>query len=169
MRVAISSLAVAAAFLVIGLVIGGGLVFAVSSLGGGPKTTTITLTTTVTNVGANTTGFGTFTRVVQISATVNSCSQVTIQNGTQRTEQCSLVLTNTGNTGVADPTQCTMTFGGSTHPADYTRDSGSLAAGASESGACTNTDDSVASAGEQITGNIPLADGGVLVFAGAAS
>ena len=123
----------------------------------------------MTFVGTYTTGFGTFNQVVQISATVNSCSQVTIQNGTQRDEQCSLVLTNTGNTGVVDPTQCTMTFGGATHSADYTKDSGSLAPGASELGACTNGDDSVASVGEQITGNIPLADGGVLVFSGTAS
>jgi len=153
------------------LVIGGALVFAINSLSGGPKTTTVTQTTTVTllSTGTVTTGPGSFTQVVQISTAVNSCNQVTIRNGTQRDEQCSLVLTNTGNASVADPTQCTMTFGGSTHSAEYTKDSGSLVAGSSELGTCTNTDDSVASAGEQITGSIPLLDGGVLEFVATAS
>jgi len=156
--------------LVIGLIIGAGLVFAAFSLNGGSKTVTSTETTTLTllNTYTVTTGTGSYTQVVQISTTVDSCNQVTIQSGTQHDEQCSLVLTNTGNAGVADPTQCTMTFGGATHAAEFTKDSGSLAAGSSESGTCTNTDNSVASAGEQITGNIPLADGGVLVFAATA-
>jgi hypothetical protein len=158
--------------LVIGLVIGAGLVLVAFSVNGGSKTVTSTVTTTLTLFGTNTvtTGsFGGFTQVVQITTTVNSCTQVTIQNGTSHDEQCSLVLINTGNASVADPTQCSMMFGGATHVAQYTKDSGSLAAGSSESGTCTNTDNSVASAGEQITGTIPLADGGILEFAATAS
>jgi len=171
LRTAVSGRVNGAALLIIGLVVGTGLGYAAFSLNGGTKITTATETTTVTLLGTNTvtTGFGPFTGYAQISTTVTSCVQVTIRNGTQKDEQCSLVLTNTGNLGVADPTTCTMTFNGLTHNGQFTKDSGSLAPNSSEQGTCTNTDDAVAASGDQIAGNIPLSDGGIVVFEATAS
>jgi hypothetical protein len=104
-----------------------------------------------------------FASSAEISAGVTECVQVSGPN-----EQCSVVLTNSGGSGTSDLEVCSMTFGGSTHPATFTVISGSLKPSSSESGTCTNSDGAVARVGSQVTGAVALANGGSAPFSGTA-
>jgi len=106
--------------------------------------------------------FGTFTSTARVSASVTNCS------GTP--EVCTIILTNTGNANLANPTVCSLTFGGSATTGTFAVASGNLNSGSSAQGTCTdNTATAHAASGTQVTGSVILANGGNALFSATAS
>ena len=187
-----------AAFLIVGLLIGAGLVSIVNYANGGTThtvvsdftefaTTSIVQTVTTTSVQTVTsTAFQTVTEIVsqsvsvaQISAMVSSC-----QHDNATGEYCTVVLTNTGNANTsttgsqAAAGACSLTFVGVTHTgyeadtlahALANADGGeTIDAGGTATVVC-DAPGSQAPPGAQVTGTILLIDGGEALFSTTAS
>jgi len=156
------------ALLVIGLAIGAGLAFTLSYAYGvlTPHTVTSVVIITVPTIITSTAVYA------QIQATVTSCQW----SGTY--EYCEVVLENPGSLVTATTGNCSLSYGGHTY-AGYT---GPTLGSAASPGApqqlipggraityCQASSGESAGAGEQVTGTIPVGDGGEAVFSAAAS
>jgi len=112
--------------------------------------------------------FGSFTSTAQVQASVTSCNFVSIAVG----EQCSLVLTNSGNANTLATSSCSITTKGATTTGAYAfaAPSASLTvpSGGTAYGTCTAV---IADpgAGVQVTGSVILGNGGNALFSGSSS
>jgi len=116
--------------------------------------------------------FGTFTSTAQVQASVTSCVASTVANQ----EDCTLILTNSGNAATSTTTACSLTFKGATY-SGYVSVAGNAAVGASiavpvgsTSAHCTSAGaPAAAGAGVQVTGSVVLTNGGNALFSAVAS
>jgi len=117
--------------------------------------------------------FGTFTSTARVQASVTQCVASTVANQ----EDCTLILTNTGNANVNTTPSCSMTYKGSSYNGVISA-AGNAAVGAAQavnSGAsatvhCTTTSATAAAgAGVQVTGAMLLGNGGNALFSATAS
>jgi len=116
--------------------------------------------------------FGTFTSTARVQASVTNCSLSTVANQ----EDCTLILTNTGNAATSTTTACSLTFKGATY-SGFVSVAGNAVAGASiavpvgsTTAHCTSSGaPASAGAGVQVTGSVILTNGGNALFSAVAS
>ena len=117
--------------------------------------------------------FGTFTNTAQVQASVTSCVASTV--ATQ--EDCTLVLTNSGNAATSTTTACSLTYKGATYSGFVSAAGNSAGPGASialpvgtTAAHCTSAGaPAAAGAGVQVTGTVVLTNGGNALFAATAT
>jgi len=117
--------------------------------------------------------FGTFTSTARVQASVTQCVASTVANQ----EDCTLILTNTGNANTQTTASCSMTYKGSTYSGVISAGGNvgvgvaqPVNAGGTATMHCTTTTAGAAAGpGVQVTGSMILANGGNALFAATAT
>ena len=107
--------------------------------------------------------FGTFTSTAQVQASVTQCVSVAGPH-----EQCTLVLTNSGNANTQTTASCSLTYLGGTSTGTVTN-GGTIAPGTPLTGVLCTSAGGAAGAGVQVTGSVILANGGNALFSATAT
>jgi len=116
--------------------------------------------------------FGTFTSTARVQASVTQCVASTVANQ----EDCTLIMTNTGNAATSTTTACSITYKGATY-SGFVSAAGNAAVGASialpvgsTTAHCTSAGaPAAAGPGVQVTGSVVLLNGGNALFSAESS